>query len=254
MLADQPDTTPRDRVAGQFMQYTSGTTGRPKAVQRDLPRLDPERWVELFSFNMTRYDIEPGGDSVHLVTSPMYHMAPLSFGYFSLHFEHTVVLMERWDAETALGAHRPLPRHRRPHGPDPAPSADATARRRAGEVRRLVAATGHPRRGTLSGRPQAEAVRLAGSGDLRVLRRHRGRGDHRPSRGLAGASGHRRQAVAGSRCQGARRRRQRRGGRDRRHRLHEADGGVRLQGRSRQDQRQPGRWVLHRRRHGRARR
>ncbi len=39
---------------------------------------------------------------MHLVTSPMYHMAPLSFGYFSAHFEHTLVLMEKWDAERAL--------------------------------------------------------------------------------------------------------------------------------------------------------
>ncbi len=45
VLAGQPDTAPDDRVAGQFMQYTSGTTGRPKAVQRDLPQFDPESWV-----------------------------------------------------------------------------------------------------------------------------------------------------------------------------------------------------------------
>jgi long-chain acyl-CoA synthetase len=102
LLAGQPSTTPDDRVAGQFMQYTSGTTGRPKAVQRDLPRFDPETWVAAYSANLTRYDIEPGGDAVHLVTSPMYHLSPLSFGYFSLHLEHTVVLMEKWDAERAL--------------------------------------------------------------------------------------------------------------------------------------------------------
>ena len=102
VLADQPDSMPENRIAGQFMQYTSGTTGRPKAVQRDLPSFSPETWVELFSANLARYDIEPGGDAVHLVTSPMYHMAPLSFGYFSAHFEHPVVLMDGWDAERAL--------------------------------------------------------------------------------------------------------------------------------------------------------
>jgi long-chain acyl-CoA synthetase len=101
-LEGQPDRPPEHRVAGQFMQYTSGTTGRPKAVERALPTFDPETWVEIFSGNLSRYDIVPGGDAVHLVTSPMYHMAPLSFGYFSAHFEHTVVLMEKWDAETAL--------------------------------------------------------------------------------------------------------------------------------------------------------
>jgi long-chain acyl-CoA synthetase len=58
--------------------------------------------VQVFSGNLLRYDIEPGGDAVHLVTSPMYHMSPLSFGYFSAHFEHPVVLMEKWDAEEAL--------------------------------------------------------------------------------------------------------------------------------------------------------
>jgi long-chain acyl-CoA synthetase len=102
VIACHPDDTPAGRVAGQFMQYTSGTTGRPKAVQRDLPRFDPEAWVAAYSANLTRYDIEPGGDAVHLVTSPMYHLSPLSFGYFSLHLEHTVVLMDRWDAERAL--------------------------------------------------------------------------------------------------------------------------------------------------------
>ncbi|HVT42739.1 MAG TPA: AMP-binding protein [Acidimicrobiales bacterium] len=109
VLEGQPDTVPEDRVAGQFMQYTSGTTGRPKAVERALPSFDPETWVQVFSGNLTRYDIEPGGDAVHLITSPMYHMSPLSFGYFSAHFEHTVVLMEKWDAEEAL---RLIERHR----------------------------------------------------------------------------------------------------------------------------------------------
>ena len=102
LLAEHPATTPDDRLAGQFLQYTSGTTGRPKAVQRDLPSFDPETWVGLFSANLSRYDVEPGGDAVHLVTSPMYHMAPLSFGFFSAHFEHPLVLMDRWDAARAL--------------------------------------------------------------------------------------------------------------------------------------------------------
>jgi long-chain acyl-CoA synthetase len=101
-LAAESDASPDARLAGQFLQYTSGTTGRPKAVQRDPVALDPETQVGLFAANLTRYDIEVGGDAVHLVTSPMYHMSPLAFGYFSLHFEHPVVLMGGWDAEHAL--------------------------------------------------------------------------------------------------------------------------------------------------------
>ncbi len=102
VLAGQPTARPSERLAGQFMQYTSGTTGRPKAVERSTPALDPDQMAALLAPNLGRYDITPGGDHVHLVTSPMYHLAPLSFGYFSLHFGHPVVLMERFDAEAAL--------------------------------------------------------------------------------------------------------------------------------------------------------
>ena len=109
LKAGQPDALPGERVAGQFMQYTSGTTGRPKAVQRAIPPMDPETMVRAWAPNLARYDVQPRGDHVHLVTSPMYHMAPLAFGYLSLHFEHTLVLMDGWDAEEAL---RLIERHR----------------------------------------------------------------------------------------------------------------------------------------------
>ncbi len=105
----QPDTPPADRLAGQFMQYTSGTTGRPKAVRRAIPPLAPEQMVQGWAPNLARYDVAPGAGHVHLVTSPMYHMAPLAFSYLSMHFEHTVVLMQRWDPEQAL---RLIERHR----------------------------------------------------------------------------------------------------------------------------------------------
>ena len=109
LLAGQPTARPGERLAGQFMQYTSGTTGRPKAVQRATPALDPDQMAALLAPNLSRYDITPGGDHVHLVTSPMYHLAPLSFGYFSLHFGHPVVLMDRFEPETALAL---IERHR----------------------------------------------------------------------------------------------------------------------------------------------
>ncbi len=99
---DQPTSLPVNRTAGQFMQYTSGTTGKPKGVQRAIYPVDPDIMVGLLAENLARYDIQPGGDGVHLCTSPMYHMAPLAYCYFALHFEHKVVLMQTWDAESAL--------------------------------------------------------------------------------------------------------------------------------------------------------
>ena len=98
----QPTERPADRIAGQFLQYTSGTTGRPKGVRREVPPVDPDVMADIFSPNLSRYDVEPRGDGVHLCTSPMYHTAPLAFTYFSMHFEHKIVLMKKWDAENAL--------------------------------------------------------------------------------------------------------------------------------------------------------
>src|SRR5205823_11370599 len=40
--AGQPETLPSDRRAGQVMNYTSGTTGRPKGVRRPLRPRDPD--------------------------------------------------------------------------------------------------------------------------------------------------------------------------------------------------------------------
>jgi long-chain acyl-CoA synthetase len=102
LVEGQPDARPQDRLAGQFMQYTSGTTGRPKGIKRDLAPIDPDTMARLIASHLARFDITPNGDHVHLCTSPMYHTAPLAFSYFSLNFEHAVVLMARWDPEVAL--------------------------------------------------------------------------------------------------------------------------------------------------------
>lgn len=102
LKAGQQSSMPDNRVAGQFMQYTSGTTGRPKGVHRQVFAIDPDMMVGMLASNLTRYDITPGGEHVHLCTSPMYHMAPLAYSYFSTHFEHKVVLMPKWDPEEAL--------------------------------------------------------------------------------------------------------------------------------------------------------
>jgi len=109
LRAGQPATEPAERVAGQIMQYTSGTTGRPKGVHRDLPPLDPETLIAAYSSHLLKFDITPGGDHVHLCGSPLYHLAPLAYAWFSLHFEHTVVLLDGWEPSEALAA---IERHR----------------------------------------------------------------------------------------------------------------------------------------------
>ena len=109
LLAGRPERRPEARAAGQFLLYTSGTTGRPRGVARQLAPVDPDVMAPMLAGHLARFGIEPRAGHVHLTTSPMYHTAPLAYTWFSLHFEHPVVLMEHWDAERALAL---IERHR----------------------------------------------------------------------------------------------------------------------------------------------
>ena len=185
-----PTTRPTDRVAGQFMQYTSGTTGRPKAVQRDLPRFDPETWVAPLQRqphplrHRARWRRGPSRDVADV--PPVAALVRLLLPPPRAHRRAD----GRVGRRTRAAAHRALSRHRRGDGADAVAPADAAAGRCARRVRRLVLAPGHPCRGAVPGGPQAPAVRLAGPGHLRVLRRDRGRRHDRQAEGLARAPGH----------------------------------------------------------------
>ncbi|HYD49494.1 MAG TPA: acyl-CoA synthetase [Terriglobales bacterium] len=99
---NQPETTPEDRRAGQVMNYTSGTTGKPKGVRRQLAPVDPDSVFTMFAMFLAMFGIQPENDNVHLVGSPLYHTAVLLFAGSSLHFGHTVVLMDKWTPESCL--------------------------------------------------------------------------------------------------------------------------------------------------------
>src|SRR5262249_6644246 len=86
----------------QVMNYTSGTTGRPKGVRRPLAPFDPDTVASLFGMFLVMFGIQPRNDNVHLTGSPLYHTAVLMFTASSLHFGHTVVLMDKWTPEECL--------------------------------------------------------------------------------------------------------------------------------------------------------
>jgi long-chain acyl-CoA synthetase len=107
--AGQSPELPGDRVAGTTMHYTSGTTGRPKGVRRELSGLEPEEAAEIASLLPQIFGITPGRPNVHLVTSPHYHTAVSVFGGATLAMGHCLVYMDGWDAERALAL---VERHR----------------------------------------------------------------------------------------------------------------------------------------------
>jgi len=104
LKAGQPGSLPPDRVAGQVMNYTSGTTGRPKGVRRPLAPFEPEAVGAMYAMFLAMFGIQPDADGVHLTGSPLYHTAVLMFAGSSLHYGHTVVLMDKWTPEGCLQA------------------------------------------------------------------------------------------------------------------------------------------------------
>ena len=102
LLAGQPDHRPEDRSAGQVMNYTSGTTGKPKGVRRALAPIDPDLVVALTTGLLGMFGLQPEDDNVHICGSPLYHTAVLMFSSTSLHMGHAVVLSEKWDPEEML--------------------------------------------------------------------------------------------------------------------------------------------------------
>ncbi|MGH2364616.1 MAG: acyl-CoA synthetase [Chloroflexota bacterium] len=99
LKAGQPVDRPPNRTLGMVMNYTSGTTGRPKGVRRPLPGTEPDDSM----FGALRgYGIEPFDDNVHLLCCPWYHTAPLVMVNPSLHMGHKVVIMDRFLPERFL--------------------------------------------------------------------------------------------------------------------------------------------------------
>jgi long-chain acyl-CoA synthetase len=102
LVDGHPDAPPPDRATGMVMNYTSGTTGRPKGVRRPLPDVTPDTGCQWFAGLLRMFGAQPGSDDVHLTGSPLYHTAVLLFAMGSLQLGHTVVLMDKWLPEPML--------------------------------------------------------------------------------------------------------------------------------------------------------
>src|SRR5690606_36959633 len=104
LTAGQPADMPAERAAGTVMNYTSGTTGKPKGVRRALApkEVEPDLIAQMMSVVWQMFGVQPEDANVHLCGSPLYHTAVLVYSGNALHLGHAVVLMDKWDNEEAL--------------------------------------------------------------------------------------------------------------------------------------------------------
>ena len=102
LTSGQPSSLPPDRTTGLVMNYTSGTTGQPKGVRRPLAGISPDDSALGFGGILFLFGIQPKDDNVHIVGSPLYHTAVLTFSGAALHLGQTIVVMDKWTPEEML--------------------------------------------------------------------------------------------------------------------------------------------------------
>ncbi len=109
-IAAQPAERLDRELQGDFMLYSSGTTGRPKGIKRpmvDEPMDAPDPFSMLLSL-VWGFD----GDTRYLSPAPLYHSAPCGFTLGTQRVGGTAVVMEKFDPEAAL---RAIEEHRITH-------------------------------------------------------------------------------------------------------------------------------------------
>ena len=99
-VADFPRDPIPDESLGAAMLYSSGTTGRPKGVLRELPAAAPSDPLPVMDFVSAMFGFRPG--MTYLNPAPLYHSAPQASVSASLRLGATTVVMEHFDAEQWL--------------------------------------------------------------------------------------------------------------------------------------------------------
>jgi fatty-acyl-CoA synthase len=109
-LGGKPSEPIAEETEGDVLQYSSGTTGRPKGIRRPLAGVPMgEGGGAVLSF-LAAFGVSEG--DVYLSPAPLYHSAPIFWTMGVHRLGGTVVVMERFDAEQMLAA---IERHRITH-------------------------------------------------------------------------------------------------------------------------------------------
>jgi long-chain acyl-CoA synthetase len=85
---------------GTPMLYSSGTTGQPKGIFRDLPEISPNEILPVLEFAKYLFGFREG--MTYLNPAPLYHSAPQASVATAMRLGATAVVMERFNAEQWL--------------------------------------------------------------------------------------------------------------------------------------------------------
>ncbi|MFA5709496.1 AMP-binding protein [Mycolicibacterium sp.] len=95
-----PTTPGDDERLGTPMFYSSGTTGRPKAVKRHLPDVSPQEQLGIEEMGKRLFRMREG--MTFLSTAPLYHSGPQSSISIGMRLGATHIVMDRFDTEQFL--------------------------------------------------------------------------------------------------------------------------------------------------------
>ncbi|WP_046317927.1 AMP-binding protein [Mycobacterium sp. UM_Kg1] len=102
-LAGHPTAPPADRTQGDSIRYSSGTTGKPKGIVRQLDGRDPSVAANAMAVFGRAFDFRPF-DGAHLVSTGMHHAGCQSFYLGALNVGQPLAILGRFDAEQTLAA------------------------------------------------------------------------------------------------------------------------------------------------------
>ncbi|WP_374021346.1 acyl-CoA synthetase [Mycobacterium sp. HNNTM2301] len=88
---------------GSEMLYSSGTTGRPKAVRRPLPTDGNGSWAQAVLELALAHKYGMSRSSVYLSPAPLYHAAGVNYTMAVNRVGAAAILMRKFDAEAVLG-------------------------------------------------------------------------------------------------------------------------------------------------------
>jgi long-chain acyl-CoA synthetase len=100
LVAGYPAAPVADESLGAAMLYSSGTTGQPKGILRELPTTGPDEPLPVMEFVRAVFGFREG--MTYLSPAPLYHSAPQASVSAALRMGCTAIVMEHFDPERWL--------------------------------------------------------------------------------------------------------------------------------------------------------